>query len=29
MVRLSADGGTCAFTLYRNLSTLYVVDGLR
>jgi Tol biopolymer transport system component len=29
LARLSADGGTCAFTLYRKLSTLYVVDGLR
>jgi Tol biopolymer transport system component len=29
LARLSAYGGTCAFTLYRKLSTLYVVDGLR
>ena len=29
LVRLSADGGTCAYTLYRKLSALYVVDGLR
>ena len=28
-VRLSADGKTCAYTLFRKLSALYVVDGLR
>jgi hypothetical protein len=29
LVQLSADGGTCAYSLFRKLSTLYVVDGLR
>ena len=29
MMRLSADGQTCVYSLARKLSTLYVVDGLR
>ncbi len=29
LVRLSADGQTCAYSLFRKLSALYLVDGLR